>query len=132
LFKNVRTIPDDDIKRRGSVQALSGAAFAVAVNHMQSPDRFELVRVGGAIALPEILRDLGADPNAIKRREAAMRAVEKELESRMARVQGDWTMYQALKSLNDGEGRKGGSEPLDGLMADVDPALRQEILNIAQ
>jgi hypothetical protein len=32
-----------------------------------------------------------------------MRAVEKELESRMARVQHDWTIYQALKSLNDGE-----------------------------
>ena len=36
-------------------------------------------------------------------REAAMRAVEKELESRMARVQHDWTIYQALKALNDGE-----------------------------
>ena len=32
---------------------------------MQNYDRFELGRVGGAIALPEILRDLGADPNAI-------------------------------------------------------------------
>ena len=35
-------------------------------------------------------------------REAAMRAVEKELESRMAEVQHDWTIYQALKALNDG------------------------------
>jgi hypothetical protein len=36
-------------------------------------------------------------------REAAMRAVEKELESRMAEVQHDWMIYQALKSLNGGE-----------------------------
>jgi hypothetical protein len=36
-------------------------------------------------------------------RETAMRAVEKELERRMALVQHDWTIYQALKSLNDGE-----------------------------
>ena len=36
-------------------------------------------------------------------REEAMRAVEKELESRMERVQHDWTIYQALKALNDGE-----------------------------
>ena len=32
-----------------------------------------------------------------------MHAVEKELESRMAGVQHDWTIYQALKALNDGE-----------------------------
>ena len=32
-----------------------------------------------------------------------MRAVEKELESRMAGVQHDWMIYQALKALNDGE-----------------------------
>ena len=32
-----------------------------------------------------------------------MRAVEKELESRMAQVQHDWMIYQALKALNDGE-----------------------------
>jgi|HubBroStandDraft_4_1064222.scaffolds.fasta_scaffold1696267_2 hypothetical protein len=32
-----------------------------------------------------------------------MRAVEKELESRMAKVQHDWIIYQALKALNDGE-----------------------------
>jgi hypothetical protein len=36
-------------------------------------------------------------------REAAMRAVEKELESRMAGVQHDWMIYQALKALNDDE-----------------------------
>jgi hypothetical protein len=36
-------------------------------------------------------------------REAAMRAVETELECRMARVQHDWMIYQALKALNDGE-----------------------------
>jgi hypothetical protein len=34
-------------------------------------------------------------------REAAMRAVEKELE--MAEVQHDWMIYQALKALNEGE-----------------------------
>ena len=32
---------------------------------MQKRDRFELVRVGGAIAIPEVLRDLGADANSI-------------------------------------------------------------------
>jgi hypothetical protein len=36
-------------------------------------------------------------------REAAMRAVERELESCMAKVQHDWIIYQALKALNDGE-----------------------------
>ena len=30
-------------------------------------------------------------------REAAMRAIEKELESRMAQVQHDWMIYQALR-----------------------------------
>jgi hypothetical protein len=32
-----------------------------------------------------------------------MRAVERELESCMAKVQHDWIIYQALKALNDGE-----------------------------
>ena len=32
-----------------------------------------------------------------------MRAVEKELESRMDAVEHDWTIYRALKALNDGE-----------------------------
>jgi hypothetical protein len=36
-------------------------------------------------------------------REAAMCAVEKELESQMAEVQHDWMIYQALKALNEGE-----------------------------
>ena len=43
--------------------------------------------------------EIGRHPD----REAAMRAVERELESCMAKVQHDWIIYQALKALNDGE-----------------------------
>jgi AraC-like DNA-binding protein len=53
---------NDDRWRRGNP---FGTAFAGGCAHMQSRNLFELGRVGGTIALPEILRDLGADPNAI-------------------------------------------------------------------
>jgi hypothetical protein len=33
-------------------------------------------------------------------RESAMRVIEQRLESDMARVMRDWTVYQALKALN--------------------------------
>jgi hypothetical protein len=65
----------------------------------------------------------GAEPasylaaiNAIERgrypdREGAMTAIEKEVESRMAGVLRDWTIYEALKALNDGKVPRIGFHP---------------------